>query len=325
MNKHTMGTKQESLPTSEFFTLQQLSEGVYAAIAIEGRGAWSNAGIVDLGDQTVIFDTCSTPRAAEDLRRAAETLTGRVARFVINSHDHSDHMRGNQVFEHATIISTPLTRERILMREPRLIEMIKGDNGAQLVQIAQRIETEQDDLKRRELQMLLGEFTAINESIGTLNMTLPNLTFEDRLVLSGSKRQVELITYGGGHSVSDAFLYLREEKIAFLADLMHIGYHADFRNGNHEEWMYILDQIEKLDIETVVAGHGAVGTREDLQNMREYLLDLDQFAREWSENGGTLDTIADAKIPEKYASLGVPSVFYGNVRALLQKREQQTG
>ena len=43
-----MQTTQE-LPTSEHFELHELAEGVYAAIAIEGGAAFSNAGIVDLG------------------------------------------------------------------------------------------------------------------------------------------------------------------------------------------------------------------------------------------------------------------------------------
>jgi cyclase len=313
-----------TLPKSEFFTLQLLREGVYVALSKEGKGSWANAGILDLGDQTLIFDTCATPKAAADLRKAAEELTGRPARYVINSHDHIDHVHGNQVFADATIISTALTRERIALRQPKFIEMVRNDNGAQLVKMAQQLEAEQDPNKRHELEVLLGEFTAIDEAVQTTKMTLPTLTFEDHLVINGSARRAELITYGGGHSVSDAFLYLREEKIVFLGDLMHIGYHADFRQGNHREWLYILDQVQKLDIETVVAGHGAVGTREDLNTMRQYLLDLDQFASDWVESGGTLETIADAVIPAKYASLGVPSVFYGNLRSLLQKQRHPT-
>ena len=40
------------LPTSAHFELKQIAEGVYAAIAVAGGGARSNAGIIDLGDHT---------------------------------------------------------------------------------------------------------------------------------------------------------------------------------------------------------------------------------------------------------------------------------
>jgi cyclase len=80
-----------TFPTSEHFDLKPLADGIYAAIAIEGSAARSNAGIIDLGEQTLIFDTFDSVRAAEDLRAAAEHLTGREATCVIISHAHADH------------------------------------------------------------------------------------------------------------------------------------------------------------------------------------------------------------------------------------------
>ena len=61
------------------FQLVTLSDGIYAAIAVLGGGALCNAGIVDLGDRTVVFDTFNTPLAARELRATAERLTGRPA------------------------------------------------------------------------------------------------------------------------------------------------------------------------------------------------------------------------------------------------------
>jgi len=96
---------------TEYFTLKCLSEGVYAAIAKPGQGAWSNAGIVDLGDVLLVFDSFSTPSAAQLLRKQAEYITGKKVKYLINSHYHGDHVFGNQVFEDVTIISTSLTKK----------------------------------------------------------------------------------------------------------------------------------------------------------------------------------------------------------------------
>jgi Metallo-beta-lactamase superfamily len=76
---------------SKYFHLHQLEEGIYAAVVIGGTGAQGNAGIVDLGDRTLVFDTFLVPPAAEDLRDAAHSLTGRPVDWVINSHEHFDH------------------------------------------------------------------------------------------------------------------------------------------------------------------------------------------------------------------------------------------
>jgi len=62
---------------SEHFTLHLVTEGVYAAIATEGGAGFSNAGIINLGDQTLVFDAFENPQAAEDLLRACLQLTNR--------------------------------------------------------------------------------------------------------------------------------------------------------------------------------------------------------------------------------------------------------
>ena len=61
------------------FRLEQIAEGVYAAIAREGGAAHSNAGIVDLGDRTLVFDTLGTPKAAEELRAAVLAEAQKIA------------------------------------------------------------------------------------------------------------------------------------------------------------------------------------------------------------------------------------------------------
>ena len=100
---------------SKHFRLQELAGGVYAAIHISGGAAIGNAGIVDLGDRTLIYDTFIAPQPAGDLRRAAEALFGRPVDFVVSSHWHNDHIWGNQVFDAETdIVSTAETRRMII-------------------------------------------------------------------------------------------------------------------------------------------------------------------------------------------------------------------
>jgi glyoxylase-like metal-dependent hydrolase (beta-lactamase superfamily II) len=125
---------------SKHFTLEKIKEGIYAAIVTEYGGGIGNAGIIDLGDQTVIFDTFNTPQAARDLRKAAEDLIGNPVSYVVNSHWHGDHIRGNQSFEDCKIISTVHTRE--LMEEihpPRIKQQQQTID--QLIEIYPNIRT----------------------------------------------------------------------------------------------------------------------------------------------------------------------------------------
>src|SRR4051812_33749820 len=84
---------------SKHFTIQKLSEGVWAAINNDNYGhAICNAGIVDLGDKTLLFDPFMNLDAAAELKAMARELTHKEASIVINSHYHNDHVRGNQLF-----------------------------------------------------------------------------------------------------------------------------------------------------------------------------------------------------------------------------------
>lgn len=89
----------ETLLHTEYFTLKKMANGVFAAIAKPGNGAWSNAGVVDLGSELLVFDAFNTPSAAQELKIQAEILTGKKVKYLINSHYHGDHIFGNQALK----------------------------------------------------------------------------------------------------------------------------------------------------------------------------------------------------------------------------------
>ncbi|WP_010094036.1 MBL fold metallo-hydrolase [Ornithinibacillus scapharcae] len=112
---------------SRHFHLEKVSEGIYAAIVKDGGGAIGNAGFVDLGDKTLVFDTFHTQQAAEDLREIAEHITNQSVSWVINSHFHGDHIRGNQVFRDCQIVSSHTTLEQMKEDHTERIAKQKAD------------------------------------------------------------------------------------------------------------------------------------------------------------------------------------------------------
>lgn len=96
-----------------------MADGVYACIHKIGGKAISNAGIIDNGKETFIFDTFLSPDVAKELLLAVKQLNLSPVKYVINSHSHNDHIRGNQVFcNDVKIISTERTKELIEEWEP---------------------------------------------------------------------------------------------------------------------------------------------------------------------------------------------------------------
>src|SRR5689334_20894488 len=138
--------------SAEYFRIEQLAEGVYAAIVVPGTGAWGNAGIVDLGEKTLVFDSFATAAAAQALHSAAVELTGRAPAWVVNSHNHADHIMGNTAFPQATIVATAATRDLIGVRAPAFVEYART-HPEELDNLEQELARETDPNKQRGLRM----------------------------------------------------------------------------------------------------------------------------------------------------------------------------
>ncbi len=311
-----MAAASSHLPTSKHFRLEPLLDGIYAAIGIPGTGSGSNAGIIDLGGQTLVFDTFLTPQAGDDLRAAAERLTGRPVTFVINSHMHADHIHGNQAFALDTpILATSRTRELIAARGPEVVEEFKQPQ-AELAAQEEELAREQDEQKRAALALKIGESREIAACAHRLALRLPSQTFENNVTFHGTQRAAELLTYGGGHTESDAFLLLRDEKLAFMGDLLFVQAHLWMGDGNPAEWLRILGQVAELDLTTVVPGHGPVGTPADFAAASRYIETIQQLVSDALHSGKSLEEAQATPIPAAFASWNWSEGFGYNIESL---------
>ncbi|MED1204424.1 MBL fold metallo-hydrolase [Heyndrickxia acidicola] len=310
-----------SMIQSRFFSLAKLSEGVFAAIAKKGAGAMSNAGIIDLGNEVVVFDTFTTPSAARDLRKAAEDLTQKEIKYVFNSHFHGDHTFGNQIFQDATIISTPATRDlhrknnRIEDRDKELEE-----TKQYLRQLKERAKTESDPVLLSSLDTQLKEMSKVCEAISDLEIVLPNLTFEEKLVIHGTDRTAEFYCFGGGHTESDAFLYIPEEKIAFMGDLVLENLHPPLFHS--QEFKDNLLKVRQLDIERIVPGHGNIVTKNQIDVMIAYLTHLNEKVTRSIEKGMTLEELLVSEISADYAAWTGIDGYKRNLNAVYQEQNR---
>jgi cyclase len=305
---------------SPHFRLEQLAPGAYAAIATDDGGAGANAGIVDLGDRTVIFDSFLSPAAARDLLRAVDALGLHPISDVVNSHFHNDHIRGNQVFAPTvTIISTVKTRSSIEQVEPRQITW-EIQNAQQLILDTQSaLADETTIIGRRDLQMMLAYYRTIVASHAQLRTRLPNQTFADRITLHGTARSVDIIAMEGGHTSGDCVMILPDEHIAFVGDLVAVGMHPYLADGRTDDWLASLTALEKLPVGVLVPGHGTVGARAEISLMKEYLQALRQIVSEMITGNRTESSAATEPIPSLFESWNHRAYFSQNIRTLLHE------
>jgi cyclase len=291
------------LGKSEHFELNQLAEGVYAAIGLEGGAAYSNAGIVDLGGQTLIFDTFQTPAAAYDLRAAAEHLTGRPVTCVIISHAHADHWCGNQVFDpHVPIITAQTIRQNMpasigwledLKEDPSVLE--KG-----IQEDRERLATEMDARWRVSLERSISRMSQVLASLPGLQFRFPNLIFEGKLVFHGTQRTAELLSAAPGHTACDVYLLLPGDRIMFMGDLGFFQCQPYTAFCDPQAWMAWLEETEHSDVEVFVPGHGPLGTRDDLVLQRQYIALLEDLVAQVLREGGSAQDAVEWPLPSPF-------------------------
>ena len=305
---------------SSFFRVEPVAEGVYAAIATDEDRVPGNAGIVNLGNETLIFDTFLIPHAARDLQAAAEHLTHQPIGWVVNSHWHGDHVLGNQVFAPpAAIISTPKTRQLIAKGVTAQIETAQQQLPGEIQTIQEQAKSESDPAKRQAMLQRVAGLEGQLKVMRTLKLTLPQLTFDSQLDLHGSQRTATLLTYGEGHTESDAFLWLPDEGVVFAGDLVVIEGHPWMGHGNPDHWISTLDRMVSLGVRTVVPGHGPVGPVEAIQPMQHYLRDVVQLVRDAVQAGKSKAEVQALKIPAAYGQWAGSEVFGWNMSTLYDK------
>jgi glyoxylase-like metal-dependent hydrolase (beta-lactamase superfamily II) len=249
---------------------------VWAAIA-ESQLAVGNAGLVDLGGEALVFDTFWTPAAAQGLVAAAERLGLGPVHVVVNSHWHADHVRGNQVFAGASIVSTGRTRDLIATRGQERLAAL-----------------------RQELETTGEAPPELVAAVAEIEQRVPDETFEDSLDVG----RCRLVTFGGGHTESDALLLVPDAGVLFAADLILVRSHPWVGDGDVGSWREILPRIAGLEFDVLVPGHGPVGGREDVAAVERYLSDL-------AEAAGPA-----APLPDRYRDWGFAEGWERNLEAL---------
>jgi cyclase len=306
--------------TSKFFKLEQLANRVWAVISSDPTWMMSNAGIVDLGGQTLVWDTGTSPRAAIELQRVAEELTGRNVGIVINSHHHLDHSLGNQVFAGSSIVSTHKTRDLMRARFEQLLEEVK-EFPNWIAHTKTRLETVTDAFERRSLEFDLAEMQMLQEFMPNFKPTLPTMTFEGSLEFYGTGfnglgRSVRAISFGAGHTGSDTVLHLPEDGILFAGDLVLVDHIPWVGHGDPEAWLERIADLERLEsVQKIVPGHGPVTNRHAISKMRETLLEMITLAE--VPDSQALERV---QVPEAWREWGLPSGFRGNLQFLFNRQ-----
>ena len=231
--------------------LQEVAPGAWAMILSisEPEGGGPNSGFIVAGDEVIVIDSLISLSPARELLSQIRNVTGKKPTFLINTHSHGDHINGNQVFvPPAKIIAHENTRE-VLVREGHSI----------IERTAQMRPALAKDLKEAEI-------------------IVPDITYRNRMTFYFGGRTIELIHPGKAHTFGDTMVYLPEARVLYAGDLLfnHI-FPPIF--GDSAGWINALEQMEEMNIKTVVPGHGFVCTKQEITDLKNCLTRLRREAK----------------------------------------------
>ena len=116
---------------------------------------------------------------------------------------------------------------------------------------------------------------------------MPSITFNDEMTMHLDGEEVQLFYYGKAHTFGDAVIYLPKQKLLYAVDVAVTGMVPFLLDGHAGSWIDVLRRVEGLEIDTLIPGHGYLGTKDDVTSLREYLEELHAAVTECFNNGAT--------------------------------------
>jgi cyclase len=285
------------------FRIEELADGVFAVVGDQDGLCHSNAGIIDLGEETLVLDTLTLPSYGETLAAACRDLTGRGPSWIAFTHCHADHLLGNQAFPSTTpFVAThamlPLIEEWMAEYQEAIDE--PAGFAKEIEQFATTCEAEDDPTRRAVIETNLARYRALYDEIGTLRLVRPNTLFEGTMRLVGSKRAVELIEVSNAHTASDVYLRLPDEGILFMGDLGFFDTIPFLAYADPLHWSETLRAFEDSEIRTYVPGHGVVGTVDRVTRERECIDAIVDAVRTVLAEGGEITETLSERLSEPF-------------------------
>jgi cyclase len=309
----------------DLFDLQKVADGVYAALANPRTPINCNAAVIVYDEGVLVVDTHSRPSSARALIQQIKSVTDKPVRYAVNSHFHWDHAQGNHAYpvafpKQVAIVASEATRENLQkLGMQRVKDQIEA-GPKQIADLKQRLATEKDPKAQAGLRDELRQQEEYLAEIKSLELTLPDLTFDKSLILHRRDRDIVLLFLVRGHTSGDVVAFLPKQRLVATGDLLH-GWMPFMGDSYPPEWVATLDALDKLEFDHIIGGHGTVKPKSHLRFFRNYLADVIEETRRARSRGETLEkaraSVAAALKP-KYDA-GMDGRFDASVGANIEK------
>ena len=237
--------KKISATTHCFFGLSEVMDE-------HNNGNMSNSCFVNMGSSYLVIDSGPTYQYAEQAYKKMQKIKNLPISYVVNTHVHDDHWLGNSYY-----IETGAK--------------IVGSSGF----------SSETRVATTRMQKRISK-----EAFLKTTQVFPLIFVEDEKVLDFYTRQVHIKSVNNkAHTASDLLIYIPDEKIVFVGDLVFNDRLPSIRDGNLKGWIAALDAIRAMDVAFIVGGHGKIVDRSAIDMTYNYLKTLQEQVSLMLEEG----------------------------------------
>lgn len=259
---------------------------------MRGRQAWSGAVAI------AVFLMVAGAQA-QDAKREITPIAGDLYRFQNNFH-----FSVFLVTPEGVIATDPIDAEAATWLRDQIKERFN-----QPIKYVVYSHDHADHISGGELFKDVGAIVVAHENakrtiIGEQRPTaVPDVTFSDRMTIELGGKTVELIYPGPSHSDNLIVMRFPEERAAFTVDFISVKRlpYQDLSDAYLPDWIEAIKQVEAMDFDILVPGHGAIGTKADASDHRQYLEELYGAVLEAARAGQSLEEMQASITLDQYA------------------------
>jgi cyclase len=277
--------------------MQQISNVIYTETGYMAP----NVGFISTKEGAILVDSPFLPEDSKEWSQTITKINEKGITYLINTHCHFDHMLGNCFLTQRTIAHKNAPRGfRFYLDEKNL---------------------------KRDVAMFWPEYLKSWEGrFGKVKIIIPQITFSDELNLYLGGTEVQL-RFAGGHSSDSILIYIPSEKVLFAGDILENNCHPGMVSARFDPWVSILRNIEEMEVETIVPGHGEVGGRGMATRQLNYFEEMLESIKQMKTEGIKKEEVAQRMVARMLAYLPRPDeeedynrrlITYGVLRAFDQ-------
>jgi glyoxylase-like metal-dependent hydrolase (beta-lactamase superfamily II) len=303
-----MARAQSRTAAATLFDLERVAPGTYLALARPAAILNCNAVIYVCREGVMVVDTHSKPSAAAALvAQIRREVTSKPVRWVVNTHFHYDHAQGTAAYletpPRPDVVASKTTRALLAEHGISRVEAAIESARRNAESARKRAVDATGSVERDYWGRLAGELGAFVEEMRAWEPVLPNVTFDDDLVIRDADRTLRLVFRGRAHTASDVCVLCERTRTIATGDLV-AGFVPGMGDGYPLEWPSTLRRLAELEFRSILPGHGPVQRdRTQLGQLRGYIEELNEAVDRARRAGLTLEETQARVTPASLRSL----------------------